>query len=292
MTSFSVVIPTLGRSDALKETLESVLACDPPPTEVLVVDGAEDGSAAPLVAGFDAAPLPVKHVPAPRGLTIQRNRGVSVASGDVVVFFDDDVSVAPDVFGLLEGAYADPGVIGATGRVIEGDGGRLVGKESGLKRYLFGGGTEGHFTRFGYPRRIIAFDREDDIDFMQGCFMSVRRAAAVTTRFDESMTGYALAEDEDFSYRLSRRGRIRFLPRAVVHHKNLGFGTRDGRAFGRQVVMNRTYLFRKNFRRSLAARAQFALFIALLVIHRTMNREWAEVRGLLEGSLEAWRHRK
>ena len=292
MTSFSVVIPTLGRSDALSETLDSVLACDPLPMEVLVVNGAEDGSAARLVADFDAAAIPIKHISAPRGLTIQRNHGVAAASGDVVVFFDDDVSVGRDVFAHLGRAFSDSDVIGATGRVVESDAGRLVGKEAGVKRYLFGGGREGGFTRFGYPRRIIAFDSEQDVDFMQGCFMSARRAAAAATRFDESLTGYALAEDEDFSYRLSRRGRIRFLPRAVVHHKNLGFGTRDRRAFGRQVVVNRTYLFRKNFRRTVPARAQFALFISLLLVHRALNREWAELRGLLEGALAAWRRRK
>lgn len=292
MTGFSVVIPTLGRSDALRETLVSVLACDPLPQEILVVDGAEDRSASEIVYAFDHAPTTVRHIASPRGLTIQRNLGLAEASGDVAVFFDDDVFVGRNVFELLDDAYDDPGIVGATGRVIEPDGGRIVGKESRLRKLLFGGGSEGHFTRFGYPRRIVAFDEEQDVDFMQGCFMSVRRDIGVALGFDEGLTGYALAEDEDFSYRLSRNGRIRYLPGAIVQHRNLGFGTRDDRDFGRQVAENRAYLFRKNFPRTTPARLQFALFICILVVHRLVNREWAGARGLVEGSVSAWRKRR
>jgi glycosyltransferase involved in cell wall biosynthesis len=36
---FSVVIPTFGRLALLEETLESLYACEPPPDEILVVDG-------------------------------------------------------------------------------------------------------------------------------------------------------------------------------------------------------------------------------------------------------------
>jgi glycosyltransferase involved in cell wall biosynthesis len=291
MSGFSAVIPTVGRSEALRDTITSVLACDPLPRELLVVDGSEDRSAEEIVAALANAPIPVRHHSSPRGLTIQRNRGLDAAAGDVVVFLDDDVDLEPDVFAHLARAYEDPNVIGATGRVIEPDAGRVVGKESSSKRFLFGGGAEGGFTRFGYPRRIIDLTQEQDVAFMQGCFMSVRRDIGIAVGFDENMTGYALAEDEDFSYRLSRRGRIRFLPQAVVRHKNLGFGTRDGRTFGRQVVVNRTYLFRKNFPRPPAARIQFAVFICLLIVHRLLNREWSEVRGLLEGSVAALRSR-
>ena len=73
------------------------------------------------------------------------------------------------------------------------------------------------------------------------------------------MGGYALAEDEDFSYRLSRLGRIRYAPEIVVEHRKLGFGSHDPRRLGRLVVVNRAYLFRKNFPGTALARAQFPL---------------------------------
>ena len=107
-------------------------------------------------------------------------------------------------------------------------------------------GEEGTFTRYGYPRYPQRGEQPRDIEFMRGCFMSARREAATKVRFDEQMAGYALGEDEDFSYRLSRLGRVHYEPGIVVEHRKLGFAAQDPRRFGRLVVVNRAYLFRKN----------------------------------------------
>jgi GT2 family glycosyltransferase len=207
------------------------------------------------------------------------------------VFLDDDVRIQPDLFMRLDEVYLDPTVVGATGRVVEPDSGRLGGPNSRLRRVLPGGGTEGTFTRYGYPRYLRDFDAERDVEFMQGCFMSARRELAADVRFDEHLGGYALAEDEDFSYRLSRRGRIRYVPDIVVEHRKLGFSSQDARPFGRRVVVNRAYLFRKNFRQTPLARLQFGLFVLALIGHRVVNREWSGARGLLDGAAAVWLRR-
>ena len=289
----SAVIATKGRPDVLAETLSSIAACEPPPAELIVVDGDEARSAEGALNDYarEATGVEARYLHSRPGLPVQRNAGVDAANGDTVVFLDDDVTVAPDLFATLAGAYEDPGVVGATGHVIEPSGRRFGNKQSFARRLLFGRGRDGTMTRYGYPRRLQDTDTERDVEFMQGCLMSARREWLQRVRFDERLAGYALAEDEDFSCRLSRVGRIRYLPQAVVHHKNTGFSSTGTRDFNRMVVVNRTYLFRKNFRRTPLARIQFAGLIALLAAHRVVNREWAGVRGLAEGSLEAWRSR-
>jgi GT2 family glycosyltransferase len=282
---FSVVIPTIDRVDYLRATLASVTAADPRPDEVIVVDASRNRSAEGAAAESGA-----QYVHSAPGLTSQRNRGVDQATGDVVVFLDDDVEIAPDFLGRLASAYADPDVVGATGKVIEPDSGRLGGPRSRLRGLL--GGQEGTFTRFGYPRYVRDTERPTDVEFMPGCVMTARREAVARIGFDEGMGGYALGEDEDFSYRLSRLGRIRYLPDVVVHHKKLGFHSQDTREFGRTVVRNRAYLFRKNFEQTPLARAQFALLVAGLVGQRLVNREFRGALGLLEGAREAWLGRK
>jgi glycosyltransferase involved in cell wall biosynthesis/GT2 family glycosyltransferase len=289
--TFSVIIPTLGRPEVLKSTLESVVACSPQPLEVLVVDGDAARSASRVVEEFGGAPAKVAYVRSPPGLTRQRNEGMRNAAGDVVVFFDDDVIVAADVFEELERVYSDSTVIGATGRVVESKSKRIVGKHSKIRSLLPGGGREGAFTRYGYPRRIVNVDEERDTELMHGSFMSARADVAREIGFDEDLPGYALAEDEDFSFRLSRRGRIRYAPSAVIEHLKIGHGSRDARAFGRQLVVNRAYLFRKNFRPTLMARAQFCMLVGLLIAHRAVNGEWQELRGLIDGSREALKAR-
>ena len=282
----SVVIATKGRPETLRETLASIERCDPQPDELIVIDG-DPGRSAEGIGGDR-----VRYVHSEPGLTHQRNVGVREASGDVVVFLDDDVEVDPGLFASLERAYDDPEVIGATGTVIEQEGDRAVGKDSPLRRLLLGNAAEGTMTAFGFPRRLLDQDVARDVEFMPGCLMSARRELVERVGFDEAMPGYGLAEDEDFSYRLSRLGRLRHVPEASLVHKATGVAGTGEREFNRMVVVNRAYLFRKNFDRSLPARAQFGLFVLGLAAHRALNREWSGVAGIGEGALQAWRERR
>ena len=119
---FSVVIPTMRREEILAETLASLETCDPCPDEVIVVDSDDEGSSRPVVTAFDrVVPLAVRYLRAAPSLTRQRNLGIDDASGEIVVFFDDDVSVRPDIFARLDEVYRDERVVGATGKVIEPD---------------------------------------------------------------------------------------------------------------------------------------------------------------------------
>jgi GT2 family glycosyltransferase len=288
----SVVIATKGRPEPLRTTLASLAGSDPQPREVVVVDGDPGRSAEPVVEAARAETrAPVRYLASPPGLTMQRNRGLDATASDVVVFLDDDVRVHPRLLAELARAYEDPGVVGATGRVYEEQGRRFGNSRSAARRLLPGGGSEGSMTRYGYPRRLQDLDRARDVEFMQGCLMSARTELARRLRFDESLAGYGLLEDEDFSYRLSRAGRLRYVPEAILHHDNTGGRGSGGREFNRMVVVNRAYLFRKNFRPTPLARAQFAMLLAVLAVHRAINREWAGLRGLAEGSLQAWRER-
>jgi GT2 family glycosyltransferase len=286
---FSVVIPTMRREAILAATLDSLRRCDPGPNEVIVIDADPEGSSQPVVMEFDHEVAPaVRYIRSRASLTLQRNLGIEDASSDVLVFLDDDVDIEPDLFARLEEAYRDPDVVGATGRIVEPDSGRRGGRRSTLRRLLPGGGQDGTFTRYGYPRYLRDLYSPVDVEFMQGCFMSARRELATQVLFDEELGGYALAEDEDFSYRLSRLGRIRYLPEIVIHHRRLGFGSQDPRRFGRLVVKNRAYLFRKNFPQTRLARAQFGLLVLALVGHRLVNGELRGALGLLEGARTEW----
>jgi len=286
---FSVVIPTMRREEILDSTLESLRHCDPAPFEVIVIDADLDGSSQQVVTAFDQRVAPaVRYLHTVPSLTRQRNNGIDDASGDVIVFLDDDVTIQPDVFERLAEAYRDESVVGATGRVVEPESGRVGGPASRLRRLLLGAGREGTFTRYGYPRYLRNLDDPRDVEFMQGCFMSARQDCAAKVRFDEHLGGYALAEDEDFSYRLSRLGRIRYVPEIRVEHRKLGFGSQDARPFGRRVIVNRAYLFRKNFPQTLLARMQFGLLVLGLIGHRLLNREWRGARGLLDGAAAVW----
>jgi GT2 family glycosyltransferase len=290
---FSVVMPTLRRKEILRETLEEILAAEPPPHEVLVVDADGGGDVVRLLDELEPVRTQsrLRYINTAPSLTHQRNVGIDEAEGDVLVFLDDDVSIPTDLFDRLERAYDDESVVGVTGQVVEPESGRIGGVGSPIRRLVLGRGPEGTFTSFGYPRYISDPAIPRDVEWMAGCFMTARRDAARAVRFDEQLTGYALAEDEDFSYRLSRIGRIRYVPEIVVLHHKLGFTSKNPRDFNRLVVRNRTYLFRKNFAHTRRAKVRFALFFGVLFGHRLVNREWQAAHGLLDGAEEVLRRR-
>jgi GT2 family glycosyltransferase len=277
----SVVIPTLRRPEMLAETLASIGDADPAPDEVIVVDGDPAASAAPVVR----ATLPrARHVASGTGLTLQRNVGIAAATGDVIVFLDDDVTVAADLFARLVEPFSEPGIVGVTGRVVESSARQIGGRRDSRMRRLLIRANEGAFTSFGYPRYVSEDSPPLDVEFAPGGLLAVRRELAAEVGCDERLTGSAIAEDEDFSFRLSRHGRIRYLPTASVVHRKTGFHTRDPRAFGRSVVVNRAYLFHKNFPQSRTAVAQFWALIVVLFAHRLANRAWQEALGILDGA--------
>jgi GT2 family glycosyltransferase len=283
---FSLIIATKGRPEPLSAVLQSAGQGLPADGEVIVVDGDSERSAESVVSALgDRFPdVTMRYVASDPGASLQRNVGIDAANGDIVVFLDDDCTFEPGLFEALMTAYEDETVVGVTGRVEQPSQARLGSNpNSRLRRFVLGGGRQGSMSSFGFRRPIVDVEQARDVEFMPGPLMSARRDVAAAVRFDERLTAYSLGEDDDFSYRASRRGRIRYEPSAVVYHHALGWHSMDRRKMDRLQVVNRTYLFRKNFPQTLRARAGFAALLAILCVHRVLNREWSGLRGLVDG---------
>ena len=262
--------------------------------EVIVVDGDPARSGQPVVEKIQAdhPGAVVRYLPSAPGSALQRNVGIDAARGEVVVFTDDDCTFSPSLFDDLVPVYdGDSSLVGVTGRVIEDPRPRLGSNtDTRLRWLLVGGGREGGMNRFGMRCPILRVNEPRDVEYMPGPFMSTHRWLAAETRFDERLTGYGLGEDNDFSYRLSRRGRVRYEPSLAVNHHEIGFRTMDHRERDRAQIKNRIYLFRKNFSKSLGAKLGFTMLIMMMFVHRALNREWNGLRGLAEGLWQACWH--
>src|SRR4029077_17261113 len=75
-------------------------------------------------------------------------------------------------------------------------------------------------------------------------------------------------------------------------HHEMGRRGMNLRKINRMHVVNKTYLFHKNFPATRRARASFAARLLMLFVHRLLNREWAELLGLAEGIKEVRRSRR
>lgn len=108
----SVVVPTFNRASLISQTLESILAQQYPPAEIIVVDdGSTDDIAATLQAKFPSVRLIAI---ANSGDLVARNVGLREARGDVVAFCDSDDLWRQDHLAMIAALWAaEPGLSAA-----------------------------------------------------------------------------------------------------------------------------------------------------------------------------------
>ncbi len=95
----TVAIPTYNRAELLRQTLAGIVRQDFPPDgfEVLVIDNnSRDGTAAVVAAFAGERPAPRHILEARQGLDHARNRALTEAKGEIILFGDDDILVQPD----------------------------------------------------------------------------------------------------------------------------------------------------------------------------------------------------
>lgn len=96
--SFSVIVPTYQRRELVCEAVRALcgLSYDGPIEIIAVVDGSTDGTADALAKVDCTFPLRVIEQEN-RGQAAARNRGAAEATGEILLFLDDDMICEPDL---------------------------------------------------------------------------------------------------------------------------------------------------------------------------------------------------
>ena len=213
----SVVIPTYGRDHVLLETIQRVLALDPAPGELLVVDQspahaeqverelrALDGAGRIRWVRLDRPSIPGA-----------MNLGLSLAREDVVIFLDDDVVPVADLIGAHLAAQREAPFV--AGQVLQ----------PGEQPQPLAEGPQAPFSFRSSGR--------GPVDELIGCNFSVRRASALSLGgFDEQFVAAGYRYEREFCDRVRRAGHvILFEPLAGVRHLQAAAG--GTRAFGHHL---------------------------------------------------------
>lgn len=217
----SVVIPTYKREERLCRCLEDVLRQDWPHIETIVVDQSPDHR--PDTARFLRRVAPrICHVKLARpSVTHACNTGARLATGDILVFLDDDVQI-PDRHFLKRhaGCYQDASVGIVAGRVRDAKGEGEQAYDPRASDPVWGW----YYTTWDHAGRV-------DVVTAPGANMSCRKE--IYTRlagFDERFTGNAVRFENDFCLRTLRAGyRVIFEPSAEVVHYYDSEGGHDNR---------------------------------------------------------------
>jgi GT2 family glycosyltransferase len=223
--SVSLVIPTMGRIELLRDCLRSVAAGRALPAEVLLVDQSRADAVASLVAELPS--LGIRRLTSnARNISVAYNVGVGAAREAIVASTHDDCRVATDWLEVGVRTVAAREDLLATGRVLPDGDPDLVPS-----------------CKTSHEAREYRGELEVSLLFPANMF--VRRSELLAIGgFDETVAG---AEDGDLCFRWLRSGRtLRYEPAMTVWHRdwrsrdelralNLRYAFDQGRVYGKHL---------------------------------------------------------
>ena len=240
--SFSIVINTYNRAASLAVTLDSFRFLNHRRFEVVVVNGPSTDSSPRLLESWKGR-VKTGYCPV-TNLSVSRNIGIAMASGDVVAFIDDDAVPEPEWLDQLESGYTSGNVGGVGGMVFNHTGYAFQA------RYIV-------CNRMGDARLDFEANPSDQFNFPGsnlycshlGTNSSFRRSALLEIGgFDEEYEYYL--DETDVCLRMVDAGyQIRFVDNAYIHHKYLPSHIRnEKRALKNRfpVVKNKFYFTEKH----------------------------------------------
>jgi GT2 family glycosyltransferase len=121
------------------------------------------------------------------------------------------------------------------------------------------------------------------------CGLAFRRKVFDDFMFDEALETYALKEDVDFSYRVSRHYRLLIAPGARFRHHKTPTARMSVRARSRMHVINNHRLFVKNLDGTLAQRVAFGWAMCGRAIYELARSVVKLEPGYFLGALEGIR---
>jgi GT2 family glycosyltransferase len=225
-----------------------------PAHEIIIVDASTDAwdNHPELIALFSHTHFPhtaLHYMKSPKGLTLQRNLALRVATGEFIYFFDDDVILEPTYLQHMHETFMRyPHYVAGMGTITN-----IAPKKIGLHRLfrkiflLQHEHGSGNFTASGIPTHPYGTQQFREIEILGGCCMAFRTQILKKHQFDTALATYAYMEDADIACRVRQDGPIFFNPAARLQHLQSPTA-RDNMFTNRAMLMrNYRYLFAKNF---------------------------------------------
>ncbi len=237
----SVIIPTLNREQVLIDSIQEVLKDSYSNFELIIVDqtDAHEPATSQTLSKLSSK---VKLINEPvKSLPHARNVGVANATGEIILFLDDDIIPKPGLIAAHVASYSEPSIAGVGGRIVaEGDQGKPEPSR------IVNISPWGAFKDYFYATHV------EDIGTVRGANMSFRRDIYIQAGgFDENYIGNAMREETDFSFRVRGLGyKLVFAPKAEVFHLlTPSGGARSGDRVRRYQTFfrNNTYFFLRHF---------------------------------------------
>jgi glycosyltransferase involved in cell wall biosynthesis len=136
---FSLIICTVDRTAPLERLLGSLALQTDRDFEIVLVDQNQDSRLQMLIESFRKT-MPIAHIQSTRGLSSSRNKGLTLARGNIIAFPDDDCHYPPSLLEQVRNRFAcSPDLDFLTGRTTDSEGkeslSTFLRKESQIDRW-------------------------------------------------------------------------------------------------------------------------------------------------------------
>jgi GT2 family glycosyltransferase len=275
----SIVIATYRREEVLCATLSQVLSEPYANKEVLVIDQTEKHTSE-TVDYLESVKHAIRYIRMDHPSVVEaENLGIREATGDVVLFLDDDVSFEPGLLARHLRNYADASVSGVTGLVLER--GRSVVRRlpAACRNTRFGY----FFFRHDYARRVrVPNVAEGNASFRRQVLLDVGL-------FDDRFRENAYLFGMDLAVRVARAGgKIVHDPEAgLLHLRASTGGVRMKRVRPLSYFRNLFYFLNKHMGRHEGFAVALRVFFFRVLVEG-WRRPWVIPRNT-RTFVEAWR---
>ena len=203
----TVAIPTYNRGAIVVDTVRRLLALDPPPDAIVVVDQTAEGNVQ-LARLHDERRIRLIRLDAP-SIPHAMNTALLAAATPLVLFLDDDVEPSPGLVAAHAEAHRREEVWAVVGQILQpGESPAPVDQPVDDLEFRF------HASEPRFVGNVMAGN------------LSVKRERAIAAGgFDENFVMAAYRFETDFALRLiAAGGKIWFEPRASLRHLKLASG--------------------------------------------------------------------
>ena len=301
----SIIIATYNRCDDLAKTIDSIETQEIQPYELIIVDDSEKNAIASMFKKreFNFKKLYINRNGMFKSSAISRNIGLKKATGDIILFLDDDVTLDKDYIKQLHETYEDKQTMAVQGYI----------KNIKINRYylyfdrviqtlflnsdLKFNGCKVKKGVFGNTYPIKKPKQQVESQWLSGCNMSYRTEFLKKNNleFDENLLRYAFKEDVDLSYRVykickNKKQKMVLNPKMLLDHRISKISRIPNRTYTKIKYAYTEYFFFKNTNTNLII---FYWSILGHIIQRTILsiiRRDRSIIGNISGLLYSFKH--
>lgn len=221
MVRISCIIPTLGRGKVLCDTIRMLQNQTFPLHEIIIVDQTVkyDCDVQRALEEWTARKEIVLIRQAEPNASKARNAGALAATGDILLFVDDDIMISPEFVAAHANNYFDQETVAVSGQVLEG--------ECKATETLRARADDPEIGWLYFPKNC---GKRCITSFMVSGNFSVRRDVYLKVGgMDENYRRGAFREETDFAMRFLQAGyRFQFDPTASIVHLGIRFVPKGG----------------------------------------------------------------